>query len=158
MNTSVGVRNVKCFERSNDWILQIRTNLMFNFDNDKMRRRGGDTPMSGQFLGTVKDDTFRCIKQVRKLVAICVRSSYRMHVLQCYKPVWNLEVEKKETALVGTSVRTSDGRLPMTAMSVKGRRLNTLWGVCTQRLQFASEPAVAPRVFLYRRCALKRKM
>ena len=78
-------------------------------------------------------------------------------VKTCYKPVWNLEVEKKETALVGTSVWTCDGRLPMTAMSVKGRRLNTLWGVCTQRLQFAPESAVAPRVFLYGRCALKRK-
>ena len=42
----------------------------------------------------------------KDFVAICVRSSSKVRVLQCYKPVWNLKVEKKEAALVGTSMWT----------------------------------------------------
>ena len=68
--------------------------------------------------------------------------------------MWDLEVEEEEAALVGTAARPSDGRLPVAAVPVERRRLDPLRRISPDRLQFAAQPTVAPRVLLERRRAL----
>ena len=68
--------------------------------------------------------------------------------------MWYLKVDEEESALVGTALGPGDGRLPVTAVLLEGRRPDALQGVSTQRLQLTAQAPMTPRTLLYRRRAL----